>query len=300
MSKLQAIILELRNVFKDELEFFESVSSLNEKHKKELEKYISKNIDLIDMYSSSYMLIKKYMNNHIKNKIEEKEKLLEFTKTTAFYNGDSSEMMTIVSSHGGVNKELIKKITNYLIINDLIANYNFEISKLYLSDKAIECKKIVDELNNVSTINDSSMCFEVKSIDSDTYDLFQLYFNIDPLFFIDDMKNIFYEGSEIFSEIPEIKSFVSNDKIKEIGNEIESLIFRSSKIQGVFELNFNDKPRFESTGHQLFISIDEFKTTLDRQLYELQENSNQIFSNLYKLLKIIELDQILKDDNEIT
>lgn len=178
-------------------------------------------------------------------------------------------------------------------VNKYILNYNKEAFKIFSQHKHGD--NIKDLLLKFTGYDYKHLGYIEFSEEYDNgYDIHEMLIHID-LDMCTPYQNdkIIYEGCSISADMGTGDlNIIKYNEINQLARKIEDAISNSSTIESGYEITTD----FEQENDcQYFISVEEFKTTLDRQLFNLKKNADSIFTNFYKLLYLIDVDRTYKE-----
>lgn len=304
IKKLEEVISLRYDQPKEDIieEFIKNYSDI--KSQKGDEIVMSFNTCSCDNFEGSYFILDILKIDDISSCDEKKEVDLKhfmyFEKSNTFkelmnikympdYKDIDSKITAIKKFRNNLNEKLkdydelnkiSKIIYNACYTNKYILDYNMKVSEMFSQHKYGEnIKKLLLKFTGCEHLG------YIEMDDADNYEM-MIHLHLDTC----DIYNnsILYEGYAIFADIGINKlTIVNNNEIKYLAKKIETAISRSSTIESIYEITTN----FENESYQYFISVDEFKTTLDRQLFNLKKNADDIFTSLFKLLYLIDINQ---------
>lgn len=201
-----------------------------------------------------------------------------------------------ISKLNDLERRLFKSIENELRTVDIINTYNTGVDRLILNNKYAQMTfdlGVIDEIGHCEIDTIEEKYEEV---------LLQLYLDIPSQSTMDYnskfIENMSQEASSIFADamlqhIPDFNEY----SIKGYATELEKAVSECSLISCTYEISTFGEFKFEDSmvsSSDLYISIDEFESTLKKQLFLLKKNQDIIFKNYYKIIKVVSVQKMLR------
>ena len=177
--------------------------------------------------------------------------------------------------------KLSKVIYDKCYVNKYILEYNNDVSELLDRHKyGANIKGLLLKFTGGETLGYIEIDEEFKNNCE-----MMVFLHLDTCDLTYDNDHIIYEGQMAFAMFQANGLSTGNDdEFKRVAQKIEDTIDKCSTIQTGFEITTN----ITNDDTQYFISVNEFKTALDRQLFNLKKNADVIFTNLLKLLYLLD------------
>ena len=190
-------------------------------------------------------------------------------------------------------KDLAIAVHRSCLTNIVIEKYNNRLQELIKANHySIASRELLLNICGEETFGCIEIC---TNEDDETYEEIMLHLHMD---YVNIYKErITYEGSGIFADVGiSSNNYVHNSR--GFAKELNDAVDRCSIVKSMFEVSFNNGFIWADKDDQVqkFISFEEFKVSVERQIWNIEQEAEVIFKNLYKLLLLVQTDMICTDN----